>query len=1067
MTPNKHTLLALLERAHQMGDHPEVVERLRWFVDFAGHQTVSKTCNEFGIARTTFYRWYNRLDLNDLSTLENAPKSALFSNDKRKDHHCMLCGLRSMLSVWRGHFSKKPGVVLALVAAIINISIFFLIALPQVAGAASSWAPTLIVNTEAFQTIDDTDSAADLYLQFGGSLNKRLTYDRTLASFIFDDDLEVIGTISGATIHAQDHLSTSGSLAVESGLYGAGLSDCDTGSTDKLLWNADDGTFSCGTDQSGGGGFSGTGSLQNFFDNRYVETGGDTMTGGLLIDVGGVAANTIDSNLALEVVGTASGEHLHFGRFLTGSGYAVIENLTTNAALFLNQDGEGIALDIDSEATTSDIINISAATLTTGKVIDIGDANALTTGTGLIFTGISNSSNTGKRSLFHLENDHANADSTTVMHLQQDGAATTFLADTDGNGIAVDVDSEATSEPGLRISMPTPNASENPHILFGYKNIFDTNLFRDTYNSLTTSGSLAIDPPGLNGAYNFDSVSYADNLAEARTTGGTAFTIFTAENPSNDLFYIGMDDPFFTVYFDLAVAGAGITFEVEYWNGSAWTVTGYRDTTSNLTQDGAVTFVNPENWAVTSVNSEVTNKYWVRLNPAGDNITTAPTAYSVSPTTDYRFKVFSNAADAQPAIFVSNDQKVGIKTNTPETELEVVGTISGSTLHSTDLLSGSGYAVFRNLIDSTTAFQINDANGGNPVFNVNTINERIGIGTDVPATSLHIEAGTLTVDNATAGQTTHIQLRDDSSNNAGFLHMGGDNTDGAFINAGGTPDKLSIKANGITKMTVGTTGINIGTGTPNDALDVEGDIDVTGCFQTDDTTTVGGTCLSDVRLKENIVPLEGMLGKVELLNPVQFDWKAGAPEHGTSVGLIAQELEQVFPHLVSDQEDGFKKIRFGIEMQMVVIAALKELVTNVRNSEIDILSFGSSLGETMGLFASRLTNLEKRVEDIENHLPELGENGNLQTISDGQISIGGTFYLIDTENSDDTDVLAKIDGGTVNQILVLQGFDEEHEITVRKTKSLVLKEDYKIRGPDDVLVLLKVTDTKWIELSRT
>jgi len=42
---------------------------------------------------------------------------------------------------------------------------------------------------------------------------------------------------------------------------------------------------------------------------------------------------------------------------------------------------------------------------------------------------------------------------------------------------------------------------------------------------------------------------------------------------------------------------------------------------------------------------------------------------------------------------------------------------------------------------------------------------------------------------------------------------------------------------------------------PNDALDVVGDIDATGYVQTDDTGTIGGTCVSDARLKHNITPL--------------------------------------------------------------------------------------------------------------------------------------------------------------------------------------------------------------------
>jgi hypothetical protein len=59
-------------------------------------------------------------------------------------------------------------------------------------------------------------------------------------------------TSLGTTTH-----STSTSLfattASTSVLYGAGLADCDTGASSKLLWDATTGKFSCGTDQTGGG----------------------------------------------------------------------------------------------------------------------------------------------------------------------------------------------------------------------------------------------------------------------------------------------------------------------------------------------------------------------------------------------------------------------------------------------------------------------------------------------------------------------------------------------------------------------------------------------------------------------------------------------------------------------------------------------------------------------------------------------------------------------------------------------------------------------------------------------
>lgn len=40
----------------------ELQTRLEWFEDFVEHGTVSTTCTHFTIARTTFYRWLERLE---------------------------------------------------------------------------------------------------------------------------------------------------------------------------------------------------------------------------------------------------------------------------------------------------------------------------------------------------------------------------------------------------------------------------------------------------------------------------------------------------------------------------------------------------------------------------------------------------------------------------------------------------------------------------------------------------------------------------------------------------------------------------------------------------------------------------------------------------------------------------------------------------------------------------------------------------------------------------------------------------------------------------------------------
>jgi hypothetical protein len=123
---------------------------------------------------------------------------------------------------------------------------------------------------------------------------------------------------------------------------------------------------------------------------------------------------------------------------------------------------------------------------------------------------------------------------------------------------------------------------------------------------------------------------------------------------------------------------------------------------------------------------------------------------------------------------------------------------------------------------------------------------------------------------------------------------------------------------------------------PDDMLDVQGDIDATGCIQTDNTGSIGGTCLSDARLKRDVQALRGSLELIGRLRPVSFVWREDAwpisREEGSAIGLIAQELEAVFPHLVRTDVHGYKRVRYDIELQMHLIQAIKEL-----KAEIEVL----------------------------------------------------------------------------------------------------------------------------------
>lgn len=81
---------------------------------------------------------------------------------------------------------------------------------------------------------------------------------------------------------------------------------------------------------------------------------------------------------------------------------------------------------------------------------------------------------------------------------------------------------------------------------------------------------------------------------------------------------------------------------------------------------------------------------------------------------------------------------------------------------------------------------------------------------------------------------------------------------------------------------------------------------------------------SDLRLKENIVPLTGELAKITSLRPVEFDYKDGA---GHQFGFVAQEMREVYPDVVSEgtTEEKLLSVTGWDKTTARLVAAIKEL----------------------------------------------------------------------------------------------------------------------------------------------
>jgi hypothetical protein len=123
--------------------------------------------------------------------------------------------------------------------------------------------------------------------------------------------------------------------------------------------------------------------------------------------------------------------------------------------------------------------------------------------------------------------------------------------------------------------------------------------------------------------------------------------------------------------------------------------------------------------------------------------------------------------------------------------------------------------------------------------------------------------------------------------------------------------------------------VGIGTSTPRDVLEVVGELRVADCVKNGAGTQIAGTCPSDERLKTNIEPFAPLLSQLVRLQPVHFDWRAAEyPDYhfGTSrsYGLVAQQVEQVFPELVSPDKNGFKAVNYS-ELPLLLLEAIREL----------------------------------------------------------------------------------------------------------------------------------------------
>ncbi len=101
--------------------------------------------------------------------------------------------------------------------------------------------------------------------------------------------------------------------------------------------------------------------------------------------------------------------------------------------------------------------------------------------------------------------------------------------------------------------------------------------------------------------------------------------------------------------------------------------------------------------------------------------------------------------------------------------------------------------------------------------------------------------------------------------------------------------------------------------------------------------------VSDSRLKTNLYVIDNVLDKIQELNGYYFDWNSTAKEslivnEKHQIGVLAQDIEKVFPELVSEMEEGYKTVDYA-KLTPVLLQAVKEQQATIESlsNEVDEL----------------------------------------------------------------------------------------------------------------------------------
>ncbi len=106
---------------------------------------------------------------------------------------------------------------------------------------------------------------------------------------------------------------------------------------------------------------------------------------------------------------------------------------------------------------------------------------------------------------------------------------------------------------------------------------------------------------------------------------------------------------------------------------------------------------------------------------------------------------------------------------------------------------------------------------------------------------------------------------------------------------------------------------------------------------------------SDIRFKENVTQIDNSLERILKIRGVYFDWIEMEKFHGNKgrdVGVIAQEVEEILPEIVTTRESGYKAVKYE-RLIPLLIESIKDLNKKVEDQERENNSLKSLIGSLL------------------------------------------------------------------------------------------------------------------------